>query len=651
MKKYVPEKNLVDGANLSLSQYYNLVNVLDESEIEELKAYFKEADERSFYRENPAEWIADYLGVKIESLVWSMNPGYKESNRVLEDGTINSGAWDGTPNPIYEIMDAIAKSGDVSVESCTGPGKTFLAACLVFWFLACFPGCKVITIAPKKDLLVINLWGEIRNLWPRFKRHYPDAELQHLKIKMDPNKQDDITNDGEDTVGTWMAWGFVAGTNVGEDSSTKARGIHAEHMLFILDEMNGIQPAVLEAIENTCNAPHNLRLALGNPNSKDDSLHQFALRSTVRHIIISSYDHPNVVGNPEPVVRQDLKKHVQYIPGACSWKSILDKREWYGPDPEYYNNHPLYKSMIRGICPTGSAYSIFTAKVLDTVEQFLAIKGERHIPRLSYDILPENDEHYEGVRRIYEVASNTHINRYLIFADVAGDAGDGDWHAAVVLDRVKMKIVALLHMRGYRKRYIRELIKLGELFKVYHWEKQEWHWPLLCWERNAEGALHLDHDFTQYPNLYIERKYDGPKGTRPRNAWGWYTSRSNRSDMTGELENWGLTLRTKPWRVTDERIWEEMRTFEWNEKKKRYEARSGFHDDIMMALGGALLLHKILMKTVSLIKIPGEPEGPMKKSIIERKKLEQKIVREINGRMRQVDTSAFGRAKIKSSFS
>ncbi len=633
---------------LTRTQLFNMIDQLNETQREELFVLMKALDDRVFYQLNPAVWMEDVLGVKLNSLLWSNNPGYAESGRVNEDGTFNLGRWDGTPDPINAILQSLARWEDVAVESATGTGKTFLAACIVLWFLAMFPGAKVITVAPKKDLLEINLWGEIRKLWPEFEKHYPNAQRQHLRVKMNPaakpwEKDTDDRNPEDDEMGDWTAWGFVAGVSAGEESATKARGIHAEHMLFILEEMNGIPPAVLEAIENTCTSPHNLRLGLGNPNSKDDALHEMCMRNNITHITISAYDHPNVVGNAETM---PLDEHNLVIPGAVSWKSILTRRDKYGPEPEYYNNHPLYKSMVRGICPTGSAYSLFTNKTLDVIEQYLTTRGDRQIVELSYDLVSVDGEPLEGFARIYEAVSHTHTNRYIIFADVAGDGGDGDWHAAVVFDRVKQKVVALIRMRGHRKRYIYELLRMGELYKTYHWEKDEWYYPVLCWERNAEGALNLDTDFAAYPNLYIARPYDKPKAGRARNVWGWFTSGSNRKDMIAELEEWGLSLRIRPWRVTDYIFYEEMRVFEWNTRRHRYEARPGKFDDMMMAMAGVLLLSKILFQHSDLIPIPSEPVGPIKKDIIALKK----HMRRMDEKMKKVgkgDRTTFGQARIK----
>jgi hypothetical protein len=616
--------------NLTRSQLNDLVNRLSPDRREELFTLMKAYDERLYYQMNPAEWMRDFLDIPLNTIKWSLNDIYREKGYLKDDGSYNASVWDGTPDPIYEILTGLAQWRSVACESATGTGKTFLAAAIVCWFLAVFPGALVVTIAPKEDQLKINLWKEISKLFDRLKPHYPNAEILDLKIRM--NKKDPALKDA------WIATGFVAGVGAEEETATKARGMHAEHMLFIIDEANGVPMPILEAVENTCTAPHNLMLFLGNPNSISDSLHQMAIRPNIKHIIVSAYDHPNVVANHEETPLED---QIQIIPGAVSWKSIFDRRAKYGPEPEYYNNHPLYKAMVRGICPTGSSHSLFTNKTLDTLEQYLEIQkahfgrrslwieeeewGPNNVPPLATEWgIPAGDPRLQGFTRIYVQPEYTHTNRYLIFGDVAEDAGTGDWHAAVVLDRFTKRIVALIHMRGPRQYYAAELIRLGYKYQGFDWRTDRFLPAVVCWERNAPGALHLIPQFTEYPELYVQRKYDKPIEGSMLNAWGHFTTAKNRPDMITKLEEWGLELRKNPERMPDEIILDEMRIFEWHERKRKYMAREGQgnYDDIMMALAGALLYDSVLPP---LEEVPEAPEPDIRAHWLERKKLMEKI--------------------------
>lgn len=279
-----------------------------------LERHGVETEPHSAYERRPVEWAVDVLKVPRHTLVWSANAGYATH------------VWDQTPDPLVLLAEALADWENVGVESGTGTGKSFFAAILVLWFLACFKGSRVFTFAPKEDQLRLFIWKEIRTLWPAFQVAFPLAQISDLRIRM---------AEGSDE---WGAWGYAVAIKAGEQSATNAQGMHAEHMLLIYEETPGIHPSVLEAGANTCTAPHNMRLALGNPDSQDDTLHQFCTQGNVRHVIISALDHPNIVTQRPSVV-----------PGAVSQKSIDDRIGKYGV------GSIMYDSRIRGISPAQAA--------------------------------------------------------------------------------------------------------------------------------------------------------------------------------------------------------------------------------------------------------------------------------------------------------
>lgn len=262
----------------------------------------------SEYERRPITWAVERLGIPLDRIQWSVAYPRHE--------------WDGTPDPLVVIADALADWENVGVESGTGTGKSYWAAVLVLWFLACFQDARVFTFAPKEDQLRLFIWKEIGRLWPAFQRLFPDAQLSDLRIRMKAGSDE------------WGAWGYAVAIKAGEQSATNAQGMHAEHMLLIYEETPGIHASVLEAGANTCTAPHNMRLALGNPDSQDDTLHQFCVQANVRHVVVSALDHPNIV-----------TANASVVPGAVSLKSIAERAGKYGI------GSPMYDSRVRGISP------------------------------------------------------------------------------------------------------------------------------------------------------------------------------------------------------------------------------------------------------------------------------------------------------------
>jgi hypothetical protein len=272
----------------------------------------KELDRRAKYQADPEGWIVDCLGVRRETLDWELLPEYKGHR------------WDGTRNPVKKTLQTLASGRWCAIEGATGTSKTFLAACITLWFLKNFDDSLVITTAPKEQQLSLHLWKEIGRLYPRFGH----GELTKLMLRMNPPSNE------------WGAFGFVAGVRAEEvdASATKAQGFHAEHMLIITEETPGISDAIMSAFQNTAISPHNLILALGNPDHQMDTLHRFSQQSNVEHIIMSGLDVPNVV-----------LKDATFIPGAQSQEGLKRLFARYkSPD------NPLYQSRARGRSPQQS---------------------------------------------------------------------------------------------------------------------------------------------------------------------------------------------------------------------------------------------------------------------------------------------------------
>jgi len=256
--------------------------------------------------------MSERLGVDPRTIDWKLSREYRGHR------------WDGTPNPMMEILGNLAAGQWTAVFSATGVGKTFLGACILMWFLENWEDSLVVTTAPKAEQLRLHIWKEVQRLHP----HFGLGELQMLRLRMRP------------PLDSWLAVGFVAGVSADEasNSATRAQGFHAQHMLIILEETPGIHQAVLTAFQNTSIAPHNMIVAFGNPDSQYDTLSYFAQQPRVRSVRISALDHPNVVCHNPSIV-----------PGAQTLEGVEMLRQRYGGE-----DHPMYQSRARGISPLQS---------------------------------------------------------------------------------------------------------------------------------------------------------------------------------------------------------------------------------------------------------------------------------------------------------
>lgn len=287
------------------------------------------------------DFAEDILGIPKHTLIWSMAPGYSEREAVdLEYGITIPAEYDGTPDPIAELGRAVEDGQHVAVESGTGTGKSFFCAVGVLYFLACYKNGRVFTLAPKEDQLADYIWKEIDDLWPKFELHFPGAEKTHLRIRMIAGKKG------------WDAQARTVGVGADEWSATKARGMHAEHMMIICEEATGIHQAVMTAVQQTCTAPHNFIVAVGNPDHQFDGLHQFAIKDRVKHIIASSLDHPNVVTGDASIV-----------PGAVSREFLVDRAEDEPPGSRIWEAH------VRGRSPSESTEALIKREWVEAAQQ------------------------------------------------------------------------------------------------------------------------------------------------------------------------------------------------------------------------------------------------------------------------------------------
>jgi len=287
--------------------------------------------QREYYQTHPVQWQMERFQESETNWYWSKFAGYENHQ------------WDGTPDPFATAINALAERKWVGIESGTSTGKTFILPRIIYWFLDVFPNSLVVTTAPKKEQLKRILWMEMASAFDKFTRIRTFAEMLTLSLVVDSRSkkaQNSFTRTTEYDVGH-EAIGFVSQVGAGEESATKMQGFHRENMLFVLEECAGLPPAIIKAVENTSTAENNLVIAVGNPDSQLDALHQFCGLSKTVHITISAYDHPNIV------LKQSL------IPGAVTVSSIDFRKEEYGEDS------PFYKSRVRGIAPTEAVDSLF----------------------------------------------------------------------------------------------------------------------------------------------------------------------------------------------------------------------------------------------------------------------------------------------------
>lgn len=212
-----------------------------------------------------------------------------------------------------EIGQAVEANERVSVAACYASGKTFIAACLVLYWLFTRRPAIVVTTAPTGRQVKGLLWREIRKLYKRCSKALKGRLLQ-AKLEF----ADD-----------WQGFGFsTAGDN-------QASGFHeSENVFFIIDEAAGVSQESFEDFDGITATPNSRMLLIGNPICTDGPFYDSHMDPRISEdyvkISISALDTPNY----------KAKKVV--VKGLCEYSWVERRRRLWG------TSSPLWRVRVLG---------------------------------------------------------------------------------------------------------------------------------------------------------------------------------------------------------------------------------------------------------------------------------------------------------------
>lgn len=156
------------------------------------------------------------------------------------------------------VLNSLVTNQKVAVASCTGAGKTALAAWAILWYLMTRPFCKIPVTAPGAPLLNAVLWAELAK-WIRYSAicsRFLKWEATTIKHRAHPNE--------------WFAIARTTTARYSPNSGTKQSeglaGFHGDFLLFVIDESSGVDDVHFAAAEGTLTGKgENKMLCIGNP--------------------------------------------------------------------------------------------------------------------------------------------------------------------------------------------------------------------------------------------------------------------------------------------------------------------------------------------------------------------------------------------------
>lgn len=185
-----------------------------------------------------------------------------------------------------EALMAFAKHNRISMKACKGPGKTTLLSWCSWNFLLTRPFPKVAATSISWDNLSDGLWTEMAK-WQN------KSEL--LKNNFTWTKTRIFQNDNPET--WWMSARTWSKSGDSSQQADTLAGLHADYLLFIIDEAGGVPDAVMAAAEAGLATGVETKLVIaGNPTNSDGPLYRSC--TTERNLwylieITSDPDDPN----------------------------------------------------------------------------------------------------------------------------------------------------------------------------------------------------------------------------------------------------------------------------------------------------------------------------------------------------------------------
>ena len=212
-----------------------------------------------------------------------------------------------------EVLDALHQHRRVAVKSGNGLGKGFSAAAAILWFLSCHDPAVVLSTAPTFRQVRHVLWREVNRLYQRA-QYSLGGKLLDTRLEVSEGR---------------YALGLSA------DSDEEFQGFHSPNMLIVVDEAEGVEDTIYEAIEAVMTSENCKLLLIGNPTTVSGTFRRafYEDRSLYHTITISALESPNVKEG------RIIKR------GLTSRRWVEERKKVWGEE------NPIYRARVLGEFP------------------------------------------------------------------------------------------------------------------------------------------------------------------------------------------------------------------------------------------------------------------------------------------------------------
>lgn len=198
-----------------------------------------------------------------------------------------------------EFLRNFSTSPRHTVRAGHGVGKGFILGILANWFPLTHYDSKCVITANSQDQLRDNNWPELRKvhrLLPEALRNQLQIDEERLFIKAEPE----------------MA--FVVRRTASRHNPEALQGVHAKHVLYLIDEASGIAEIVFEVAQGSLSTEGAIAVLMSNPTRASGFFHDThtLLRGRWKTWRVSSEDVPRARGHIEDIIAKYGKDSNKY---------------------------------------------------------------------------------------------------------------------------------------------------------------------------------------------------------------------------------------------------------------------------------------------------------------------------------------------------